>query len=62
MWLKDFGKLPLYIEKILKKNETTRLLEIERIKSIKPPLRRLPEEERYELLTVSGFNYIINYV
>jgi len=60
--LKDFGKLPLYIEKILKKKETIRLVEIERVKAIKPPLRRLPEDERYELLTVSGLNYIINYV
>lgn len=57
---KDFGKLPLYIEKIFKKNETVRLVEIERTQAIKPPLRRLPEEECYELLTVSGLN-IINY-
>ncbi|XP_022162837.1 enkurin-like [Myzus persicae] len=48
---KDFGKLPLYIEKIFKKNETVRLVEIERTQAIKPPLRRLPEEECYELLT-----------
>lgn len=55
--MKDFGKLPVYIEKILKKNETVRLVEIERIKAIKPPLRRLPEVERNDLLTVSGLNY-----
>ncbi|CAI6356745.1 unnamed protein product [Macrosiphum euphorbiae] len=55
---KDFGKLPLYIEKIRKKNETIRLLEIERIKAIKPPLSRLPEDKRYELLTGLKTNWV----
>ncbi|XP_026818303.1 enkurin-like [Rhopalosiphum maidis] len=54
---KDFGKLPFYIEKIYKKNETIRQEEIERIRAIKPPLRRLPEEERYVLLTGLKINW-----
>ncbi|KAE9525086.1 hypothetical protein AGLY_014500 [Aphis glycines] len=48
---KDFGKLPLYIEKIFKKIETLRQKEVERIQAIKPPIRHLSKEERFVLLT-----------
>ncbi|XP_025207524.1 enkurin-like [Melanaphis sacchari] len=48
---KDFGKLPLYIKKKFKKNETDKRIEIERIQAIKPPLRHLSEEEHHTLLT-----------
>jgi len=58
MQLEDFGKLPFYIENIYKNKETIRQEEIERIRAIKPPLRRLPEEERYVLLTVSGLKWL----
>lgn len=62
MRLEDFGKLPLYIENIFKKKETVRQKEIERIQAIKPPMRHLPKEVRYELLTVSGLKSIIIYL
>lgn len=52
--LKDYGKTPEYIERILKEKETVRLAEVERIRAIKPPLRRLSKEELNDLLTVSG--------
>lgn len=57
MRLEDFGKLPLYIEKIFKKKETVRQKEVERIQAINLPMRHLPKEERYVLLTVSGLKY-----
>lgn len=51
---KNFGKTPLYVKKIIKKNEMEKLAEVERIRAIKPPLRYLSLDERNELLTVSG--------
>jgi len=57
--LKNFGKTPSYIKKILKDKEMEKVAEVERVKAIKPPLRYLPEEERMELLKVSVFNYLI---
>lgn len=58
--LKDFGKTPSYIKKIIKNNKTEKLAEVERIQTMKPPLRYLPIEERNKLLTVSGFEYYFN--
>lgn len=55
--LKNFGKTPSYIKKILKDKEMEKVAEVERVRAIKPPLRYLPEEERMELLKVSVFNF-----
>lgn len=49
---KDFGKTPAYILKIKKEKELARQKEEERKRAIKPPLRRLPDSERNELLKV----------
>ncbi|KAL4105115.1 hypothetical protein QTP88_020387 [Uroleucon formosanum] len=54
---KNFGKTPLYVKKIIKKNEMEKLAEVERIRAIKPPLRYLSLDERNELLTGMKANW-----
>ncbi|XP_050442625.1 enkurin [Adelges cooleyi] len=54
---KNFGKTPVYILKMYKEKEKARIMENERIKAIKPPLRYIPEHERNKLLNGLKINW-----
>ncbi|XP_025419208.1 enkurin [Sipha flava] len=47
---KNYGQTPSYILKMYKEKEMAKLMETERKRAVKPPLRYLPEDERNELL------------
>lgn len=59
---KNYGKTPAYIVKMYKEKEMAHMMETERKRAVKPPLRYLPEAERNELMTVRarliGLKYI----